>query len=244
METFFAPPHLTPDRRAEAVRMLVRGNSFGCDIEIFESSLLRPGKAFSFDPEAPDDCIRRILRTHEDLMLPLARTLYPFRKPASHHVIRTVAKENALFCLATALPDIVPGLISLPWAAGEFTSDAAFLTMNQIRMAFLLAAANDRRVGYREQRSEIASIVASAFGWRALARELIGKVPFGGGLIPKAGIAWAGTFVLGLSLERLYCLGYGFTRAERKAVYEEAYEHGRQIAGMLLEGLRQRKAAV
>ena len=32
------------------------------------------------------------------------------------------------------------------------------------------------------------------------------------------------------------------TRVERKAMYEEAYENGRQIAGMLLEGLRHRKA--
>jgi len=117
------------------------------------------------------------------------------------------------------------------------------LTANQIRMAFYLSAASDRQVGYREQKSEIASIVAGAFGWRALARELIGKVPFGGGLLPKAGIAYAGTFAVGVSLERLYRLGYGFSRDERKAVYEEAYEHGRQIAGMLLAGLRQRKVS-
>lgn len=242
MEMYFAPPHFSPARRAEAARTLVRGGGFGCDIEIYEANLVRPARAFAFDPEAPEDCVRRILRAREDLTLPLARHLYPFRSPAAHHVIRTVAKENALFCLATALPDIVPGLMSLPWAPAEFGSDAAFLTMNQIRMAFQLAAASDRPVGYGEQKSEIASIVASAFGWRALARELIGKVPFGGGLIPKAGIAYAGTFAMGKSLERLYRLGYGFSRVERRAVYEEAYEHGRQIAGMLLDSLRQRKA--
>jgi len=242
METFFAPPHFSPERRARAARLLVRGGGSGCDVEIYESSLLRPSRAFSFDPEAPDDCVRRILRAREDLALPLARNFYPFRKQASHHLIRTIAKENALFCLATALPDVVPSLASLGWAVGEFGSDAAFLTMNQIRMGFYLAAASDRAVGYREQKSEIASIVAGAFGWRALARELIGKVPFGGGLIPKAGIAYAGTYAVGVSLERLYRLGYGFTREERRAVYEEAYEHGRQIAGMLLEGIRPRKA--
>jgi hypothetical protein len=243
METFFAPPHLSAERRAQAVRMLVRGGSPFCDIEIYESNLLRPPRAFSFDPDAPDDCVRRILKTREDLALPLARALYPFRKPAAHRLIRSIAKENALFCLATAIPDVIPSLASLPWAAGEFGSDAAFLTANQIRMAFYLAAASDRAVGYREQRSEIASIVMGAFGWRALARELIGKVPFGGGLIPKAGIAYAGTFAVGVSLERLYRLGYGFTREERRAVYEEAYEHGRQIAGMLLAGLRQKRAS-
>lgn len=243
METYFAPPHLSPERRAEAVRLLVRGCAPGtCDVEIYESCLLRPARAFSFDPESPDDCVRRILRAREDLALPLSRALYPFRKPASHHIIRSVSKENALFALATALPDIVPSLLSFGWAVGEFSSDTAFLTMNQIRMAFNLAAASDRQVGFREQRSQIASIVAGAFGWRALARELVGKVPFGGGLIPKAAIAYAGTFAVGKSLERLYRLGYGFTRDERRAVYEEAYEHGRQIAGMLLDGMRHRKA--
>ena len=242
METYLVPAHLSPERRAEVARMLVRGGGFGCDIEIYESSLLRPAKAFSFDPEAPDECVRRILRAHDDLMLPLGRQLYPFRLPASNHIIRSVAKENALFCLATALPDIVPSLASIPWAVGEYGSDAAFLTMNQIRMAFQLAAASDRTVGYREQRSEIASIVAGAFGWRALARELMGKIPFGGGLLPKAGIAWAGTFVVGKSLERLYRLGYGLTRQERAVMYEEAYENGRQIARMLLEGIRERRA--
>jgi hypothetical protein len=242
MESFFVPPHLSPDRRAEAANLLVRGGGRNCEIEIYDSSILRPAKAYSFDPEVPDDCIRRILRTREDLMLPLARHLYPFRKPAAHKIIRAVARENALFCLATAIPDVVP-LLSVPWAIGEFSSDTAFLTVNQIRMAFMLAAASDRPIGYREQRSEIASIVAGAFGWRALARELAGKVPFGGGLIPKAGIAYAATYAVGLSFERLYRVGYGFTRNERRAVYEEALDHGRQIASMLLTGLRQRRAS-
>jgi hypothetical protein len=242
MEGYLVPPHLSAQRRAESAQMLIRGGSADCDIEIYESSLLRPANAFSFDFEAPEDCVRRILRRREDLSLPLARQFYPFRKPAAFHLIRTVAKENALFSLVTALPDMVPSLVSLPWAVGEFGSDTAFLTGNQLRMAFMLAAGSDRQPGYREQKSEIASIIAGAFGWKALARELVGKVPFGGGLIPKAAIAWAGTFVVGLSLERLYSVGYGFTRAERRSVYEEAYQHGREIAGMLLEGMRRRKA--
>jgi hypothetical protein len=242
MEAYLVPSHLSAQRRLEAAQMLQRGHVEECDVVIYEASLLRPPQGFSLDLDTPEDCLRRILRQRDDLLLPLARQFYPFRKPAAQHIIRAVAKENALFCLATALPDVVPFLSWVPWAVGEFGSDAAFLTMNQIRMAFLLAALSDRVPGYREQRSEIASIVAGAFGWRALARELVGKIPFGGGLIPKAGIAWAGTFAVGLSLERLYRLGYGFTRSERRAVYEEAYDHGRQIAGMLLDGLRRKKA--
>src|ERR1700691_505381 len=69
METYFAPPHLSPERRAEDVRLLERGGSAGNqrDVEIYESCLLRPARAFSFDPDAPDDCVRRILRAREDL---------------------------------------------------------------------------------------------------------------------------------------------------------------------------------
>jgi hypothetical protein len=242
MEAYFAPATLSPERRAQALRCLIRGGDAGCDIWIYEGSLLRPAKAFSLNLDAPEDCIRRILKQREDLILPLAAQLEPFRKPAAQKIIRAVARENAVFCLATALPDVMPSLLSLPWAIGEFSSDTAFMTVNQVRMTFLLAAANDRAVGYREQRSEIASIVAGCFGWRAIARELVGKIPFGGGLIPKAGVAWAGTYAVGLSFERLYRLGYGLSREERKAVYEEAFDHGKQIATMLLDGLRQRRA--
>jgi hypothetical protein len=242
MESYFIPPHLSPDRRAAAARMLLRDGTADCDVVIYESCLLRPANAFSFDLESPEDSVREILRRRNDLSLALARQFYPFRKPAAFQLIRGVAKENAMFSLMTALPDVIPSLASLPWAIGEFGSDTAFLTANQIRMTFMLAGGSDRAPGYREQRNEIASIIAGAFGWKALARELVGKVPFGGGLIPKAAIAWAGTFVVGLSLERLYSVGYGFTRIERKSMYEEAYQHGREIAGRLLEGIKERKA--
>src|SRR5262249_17230887 len=67
MESFFAPPHLSPSRRAEAVRSLIRGGSQPCDVQIYESSLLRPTTAFSFDPDSPEDCIRRVVRAREDL---------------------------------------------------------------------------------------------------------------------------------------------------------------------------------
>ena len=239
MEAYLAPAHLSPERRTEALRSLIRGTG-NCDIVLCESSLLVPAGAFPFDLESPEQSIRVVLAARKDLMLPLARLFYPFRKPASQRIVRNVAKENALFCLATAVPDVVP-FLSLPWAIGEYGSDSVFLTANQIRMVFLLAAANDRAIGYSEQRSEIASITASSFGWRALARELIGKIPFGGGLIPKAAVGWAGTFALGLSIERLYRLGYGFSRAERSAVYKEAFKHGKEVAGLLLENFSRRK---
>ena len=247
MENFLAPPELTAARRAEVKQVIYRASESyypteKFDLEIyFEDSpigeMTRANQVFAFDVEAPERTVQEILERRPDLAIPLALYVHPFRDEVSRRIVKKVAKENAAFSLATAIPDIIP-FVSLPWAIGEFASDTAFLTANQIRMAFLLAAASDRDIGYREQGGEIASIVAGAFGWRGLARELVGKIPMGGGLIPKAAIAYAGTLVVGLSLERLYRVGYGYTRAERHLAYAEALERGKNFAANMLEGLR------
>jgi hypothetical protein len=139
------------------------------DIEIFDSSMPCPKNGFVFDFDQPELCIRAILKRRPDLALSLGRHLAPFREPVVKQVISMVSKENALFSMATALPDIIP-LISLPWAIGEFASDTAFLTMNQVRMTFMIAAASDHPIGYGEQKAELGSILAGAFGMRAIAR--------------------------------------------------------------------------
>ena len=138
--------------------------------------------------------------------------------------------ENALFTVATALPNVVPTLFELPWIVGEFASDTAFLTINQVRMAFLIAAACGGEIGFAHQKAEIVAIVGGAFGWRALARELAGKIPMGGGLIPKGAIAYAATFVVGKGLEHYHHARTPLTRAQRKEVYEQAYERGKAVA--------------
>jgi hypothetical protein len=255
MEDYLVPPELSAAKRAQVRRLIYRGSEGAFpveqnDLEIYfdpsreldaGTSHVGTSKVYGFDPAQPDAAVHQILHHRPDLAVPLALHVMPFRQEVSRRMVKKIAKENALFSLATALPDIVP-LISLPWAIGEFASDTAFLTANQIRMAFLLAAANDREVGYHQQRGEIGSIILGAFGWRALARELVGKIPWGGGLIPKAAIAYAGTRVVGLSLERYYRLGKAYTRAERRLAYEDAFERGKQIVSGLVEGFEQRRA--
>jgi hypothetical protein len=244
MESYLCPPELSPAKRAVVSRMLHRvspsGRNRAFDIEIWDRSLAHPEHVFSFDPDHPEATVHAVLEAHPDLSLPLARYILPFRGPVIDSTIRAVAKENALFSLATAIPDIIP-FISLPWALGEFASDTAFLTMNQIRMTFLIAAASDCEVGYREQKGEIGSIIAGAFGFRAIARELVGKIPMGGGLIPKAAVAWSATYVIGRSMERLHSLGYAYTPQERKSAYEQAMDKGREIATSLMESFRRQQ---
>lgn len=242
MEDFFLHD-LSPTRRAESSAYLIRQAAGSppashFDLAIYDESVLAPRGALVFETAAPELLAHKILNKYQDLGTALARHFPPFRSPYVDRVIRKTCRENTLFSLATALPDVIPNVIELPWAVAEFASDTAFLTMNQIRMAFLIAAASDREVGYAQQKSEIATVIGSAFGWRALARQLVGKIPFGGGLLGKAAVAYAGTKVLGLSLDRFYSIGYKYTREERDRLYADAFRQGKEMATRILSQLR------
>jgi hypothetical protein len=246
MADWLLPEGLSRAKREEASRMIYlegeekRPESF--DLEIYAEDAIAPVGAFIFEKEDPRRVVRAILDREEHLGLPLARLFPPFREEVCARLIHKLALENAMFSVATALPNVAP-FLGIGWAVGEFASDSVVLTMNQLRLAFYLGAANDRAVGYGAQRAEVGSIIAGAFGWRAVARELVGKIPLGGGLVPKAAIAYAGTYVVGRSLERYYRFGYKYTRAERRAAYEDAFEKGKSIATGLIERFKGRKSA-
>jgi hypothetical protein len=200
------------------------------DLVICEAGIEPPPGAYALDPSAPGEMLAAIARQQEEIALALARRHPVFRRAVVDRAIQAVACENALFAIATALPDVVPNLIELPWVLGEWASDTAFLTANQLRMAFFIAAASGKPVGFGQQKLEILSIGASAFGWRALARELAGKIPFGGGLIPKGAIAYAGTYLVGKGLERLHAGAGPLGRRQRKDLYRQGIEQGRAVA--------------
>jgi hypothetical protein len=242
MEEYFYGEPASPQEVVEAKHVLHRAGDLapvgGNSIDVYEELVRHPRNAFVFSHERPELVVKAILKVHRDeLGIALARHLIPFRRAMTQHIISRVSRENALFSVATAVPDVLP-ILSLPWAVGEFASDTAFLTMNQIRMAFLLAAVANREVGYREQKGEVASIVTGAFGWRAIARELVGKIPLGGGLIPKAAIAYAGTYVVGKGIARYHQFGRHLSRREQKRAYAGALEKGRHVAGELLAEVR------
>jgi hypothetical protein len=208
-----------------------------------EPNYPRPQGAFEFRYRDPHWTMETILDARPELEVALARNYPVFRERVVERIVSRTAQENAFFSIVTALPNVVPNFLELPWAVGEFASDTAFLTMNQVRMAFLIAAANDHNIGYDEQKMELGTIVMSAFGWRTLARNLISKIPLGGGLIPKAAISYAGTYVVGKGLDKLHRTGSGFDKRERRAVYAAAVEKGKSIVGQLVSAVKNRNAA-
>jgi len=216
-------------RRAgkQIVRIATEADFARCDVGFAESGVPHPANFFRFDPMDREGSIEAMLENREDDGVPLARVLPGLRDAVIDRIIWKISKENAVFTVATAVPNIIPTVAMIPWAAGEFASDTAFLTMNQVRLAFLVTAASDGDIGYSHQKGQIGSIVAAAFGWRAIARELAGKIPAGGGLISKGLVSFAGTYVVGKGLERYFRIGRRLTRIEKRQFYAEAFEKGR-----------------
>jgi len=210
---------------------------------LYDSAVACPETGFVFYPADEARTVREILDARPELDLPLARNFDVFREPVMDDIIQRIAKENALFAIASALPNVIPTFFELPWTIGEFATDTAFLTMNQVRMALLMAGASGDPVGYSEQAAQIGLIVGGAFGWRAIARELVGKIPLGGGLIPKGAIAYAGSYAVGASLKRYHLQGIKLSLEERRQTYQAALERGRKVVGNLISGLRGHKAA-
>ncbi|HUI81076.1 MAG TPA: hypothetical protein VLY24_24295 [Bryobacteraceae bacterium] len=237
LEEFFVPASLPAAAREELKATIYHAGDAQVppkvDLVLYESGLFVPDGAFRYDRDDPQTTIRDILDENDDLALALARRYPAFRKAVVERTIMAVARENTLFAVATALPNIVPSFFELPWAFGEFASDTVFLTVNQVRMAFLIAAACGSEIGFSQQKGEVLSIIAAAFGWRTIARELVGKIPLGGGLIPKGAIAFAGTFVVGKGLERFHHGNVPYTPHQRDEIYREAFERGKETAGLL-----------
>jgi hypothetical protein len=242
MEEFLLPSFISEPRRAELMQCIYRSGDGHpprrFDLVLFEQGLPCPENAFTFFRDDPDRTIQEILEERDLLHLPLARNFPLFRKPMVDQLVQSVSRENAMFAVVSGLPNFVPMLLALPFAVGEFASDTVFLTLNQVRMAFMIAAAGGKPVGYGDQKTEVGSILAGALGWRALARELVGKIPFGGGLIPKGAIAFAGTYVIGKGIEHFHDVGVGYTRDQRRNAFESAYERGKSVVETIVSGLR------
>jgi hypothetical protein len=234
MEDFLVPSMLPRQEWRRRLTQVHRANDVEVpahvDIVLYEPGLPCPEGAYTFHRGDAQATCAEILKDKGDLDLALGRQFLPFRRPVVERIIQMVSRENALFAIASALPNVVPSMIEIPWVFGEFASDTAFLTVNQVRMAFQIAAACGKEVGLGKQKAAMLTIGGGAFGWRALARELVGHIPLGGGLIPKGAIAYAGTYLVGKGLEYLHVHDGAPGSALRGELYKEGLEQGRSFA--------------
>ena len=183
-------------------------------------SLRLNAEALTASEPALAAALARMAAAHPDLRLSLARHVPAFRPAAATLLINDACRDNAKIALLSALPGVLPVTnILLPATA---LGDMALLTKNQGLLLLRIAAAYGRDVDLRARMRELLPVVGSAFGWRAVARELIGLVPGGIGLLIKGSIAYAGTYTVGKSAALYYSTGQTLSGPRLHQLYQDA----------------------
>ncbi|MGH9488501.1 MAG: hypothetical protein ACRD04_13050 [Terriglobales bacterium] len=196
----FVPDDLGGRERDRAIEHIVTSGA-GAEVKVRGLRVLG-GAGVVVDWREPENGLRELLRAYPRYRLALGRAFPPLRALLARDLIQAVAARNAALAAISALPEVIPNPLSLVLALGEMGSDTVLLTANQIGLAFELAALRGEVVGWRAQAGPIGVILAGAFGWRALARELVSLIPAGYGLAAKSGIAYSGTLAVGEGLWR------------------------------------------
>ena len=76
---------------------------------------------------------------------------------------------------------------------------------------------------------QLLPVIGGGFGWRTLARELVGFVPVAGIAI-KGAIAYAGTIVVGEGVTFFHEHGAHMTKGQASALYERAKDDALRFA--------------
>lgn len=176
-----------------------------------------------------------VLELAPDLAPALARRFPVFRPAASERLIRETSRANAQFALLSSVPANLP---VVGGAAGN-VADLAVLTKNQGLLVYKLAGLHGRDLNERLALAiEIAPVVGSAFLWRTLARSLLGFLPGVVAGLPKAAVAYAGTYAVG-EIARYY---YNTGRRPSPELIARFQAEGARLASDLARRLRDRQS--
>jgi len=180
--------------------------------------------------------LANIVITHPTLRLALARHIPAFRPAVAVELIAEASKENARIALISALPGVLPltGFLSPATALG----DMIILTKNQVVLLLKIAAAYGKEIELKARLRELLPVVGSAFGWRAAARELVGLVPGGIGLVVKGSIAYAGTYTIGKAAVIYYSTGQKLTGPRLGQLYRDSLKEAAARIRPLLKRLK------
>jgi uncharacterized protein (DUF697 family) len=178
------------------------------------------------DDESRDLLFRVLVQTAPEVLLSAGRRHPLLREPVAEHIIRDTSRVNAQFAALSSLPASLPMVGGL---VGDM-ADILVLTKNQVLLTFKLAGLYGRELQFGQQLLiEVAPVVGGAFFWRSTARMLIGMLPTILSLIPKAVVAYTGTYVVG-EMARYY---FRFGHAPPPDIMRELRAEARRLATRL-----------
>ena len=216
LETPSAP--LSPEEAPPDLTGWVR--AFAEPRNVPPGSLLLRADAVAGDEAALAQALATLVVEHSDLRLALGSRVPAFRPAVAAQLIGEASWNNARIALVSALPGVLPiPNILLPATS---LGDMVLLTKNQALLLLRIAAAYGLPPDVRARTRELLPVVGGAFGWRAVARELLGVVPGGIGLIVKGSVAYAGTYTVGKAASIYYSTGQTLSGSRLRQLYKDA----------------------
>ena len=214
-----APRDLGPHGPADVRPYVAR---YGSRAEAPPGSLPLDADALTADETRLAAALALLVAEQPNLRLALARHVPAFRPAAVACLIAEASKNNAKIALVSSLPGVLPftGFLLPATALG----DMVLLTRNQILLLLRIAAAYGKEMDLRARTRELLPVVGSAFGWRAAARELIGLVPGGIGMLVKGSVAYAGTYTVGKAAAVYYSTGQTLSASRLRQLYNDAFK--------------------
>lgn len=153
----------------------------------------------------------------------LGRYFPLFRVPVANRMINDTCMTNATYSFTTGLVEIIP-ILNIPMTV----TDTIVLTKNQAFMVYKLGLTLGLSTVWKDYITEFGGVLGSGFFFRQLARSLVSLVPLWG-IVPKVGISYAGTYVVGNVILHWYLTGRHISKEQMKDLYARALESGKSL---------------
>ncbi len=196
---------------------------------------------YIFSAESEKSIFEKIIAENNHLKQALCYNFPAFRSIVARETMIGVSKQNATWAAGTSVPNIAPGPHSLIYAPVELASDFSVMTLNELRMTFILASISGRKVNPFRLVPEILIMMGGAKGAQVLATQLLGKVPAGAGTILKAGVAFAFTYAIGEAVFVNMNYGITFNKTDLMHRVEDLKEYGQDMAKSIVNTIRKSK---
>jgi uncharacterized protein (DUF697 family) len=165
----------------------------------------------------------------------VGRHLPVLRENVAAKLTRDAANNALKVALASAVVDHIP-VVGLVLGAFASAGDMVAITGIQVMLMLHIEAAYGRDPDVHRT-WQLLPVIGGGFGWRTLARELVGFVPVAGIAI-KGAIAYAGTIVVGEGVTFFHEHGRHMSSGQAAKRYERAKDEAMRFARQLIARLR------
>jgi uncharacterized protein (DUF697 family) len=168
-----------------------------------------------------------LVEASKGVEIAVGRRLPPLREAVAAKLTRDAANNALKVALASALVDHIP-LVGIVLGAFASAGDTVAITGLQMMLLLQIEAAYGQDPDVARM-WRLLPVIGGGFGWRTLARELVGFVPVAGVAI-KGAIAYAGTIVVGEGVTFFLEQGRHMSPSQSKQLYDRTKEEALRFA--------------